>query len=273
MYPKLFQIGPFTIYGYGLMLATGFIVGSYILAKELHRRGFKAEIANTLTLICLIAGIVGSKMLFLLENWSAFIASPLSMAFNPAGLTYFGGFVLATATIYVYSKRQQLGFLLLGDAIAPSLILAYGIGRLGCHLAGDGDYGFPTTLPWGTDYSRGTVPPSYAFRSFPEIANQYPGGIVPNSTPLHPTPVYEFLIALLIFVLLWRLRKSFRPDGKLFMLYLVFAGLERFAIEFMRLNERTALGFTEAQLISFGMTIIGVFGWILLSRKNTTLSG
>ncbi|HOV98839.1 MAG TPA: prolipoprotein diacylglyceryl transferase [Bacteroidota bacterium] len=268
MCPRIVSIGPFTIYGFGLMLAIGFIVGSMLFAAEFKRRNLDPAYANTITLIALIAGIVGSKILYLIENWSEFIVDPIGMAFNPGGLTFYGGFILATVVIYFYVKSKKLHFLTVADAISPALILAYGIARIGCHLAGDGDYGFPTTLPWGTDYSHGTYPPSYAFRDFPEITSQFPNGIVPNTIPCHPTPVYEFIICSIMFIYLWKIRKKPAPTGKLFMLYLILAGSERFAIEFIRLNPRILFGMTEAQLISIVMILIGAVGIRVLSKQE-----
>jgi len=268
MCPRLFQIGPFTIYGYGLMLALGFIIASYVLTEEFKRRKLDANIASTITLIALFAGIAGCKILYLIENWNDFLLDPAGMTFNPGGLTYFGGFLLAMGCIALYLRKKHLGFLLAADAVAPALMLGYGIARIGCHLAGDGDYGFPTTLPWGTDYAKGTYPPSYAFRDFPEITKNFPGSIVPDHTPCHPTPVYEFLICTAMFFLLWKMRKTTSPYGKLFMIYLVLAGLERFMIEFLRLNPRILVGLSEAQLISLLLIGAGLIGWWKLSVKH-----
>jgi len=268
MCPRLLQIGPFTIYGYGLMLAIGFIIGSYLVTYEMKRRGLDPNLGNTVTLIALVAGVAGSKLLFLIENWGYFLDDPISMAFSPSGLTFYGGFLLATFSIYLYLRKRGIRFLLAADAIAPGLMLAYGIARIGCHLAGDGDYGFPTTLPWGTDYSKGTYPPSVAFKNIPEIANTFPDGIVPDHTLCHPTPMYEFLICGILFMVLWRLRAKLQPEGKLFMLYLIVAGLERFLIEFVRINPRSALGLSEAQLIALAIVLVGLLGWYFLSRNQ-----
>ncbi len=268
MCPRLLQIGPFTIYGYGLMLAIGFIVGSYLITYDMKRRGMGPNLGNTITLIALIAGVAGSKVLFLFENWSYFLDDPIGMAFSPSGLTFYGGFLLATLAIYIYLKKRGIHFLLAADAIAPGLLIAYGIARIGCHLAGDGDYGLPTTLPWGTDYSKGTYPPSIAFRNVPEIASEYPGGIVPDTTLCHPTPMYEFLACGILFFILWRLRTRLQPEGKLFMLYLIVAGLERFAIEFIRVNPRSSLGLSEAQFIALALVLSGLIGWYTLSRNQ-----
>lgn len=267
MYPELFKIGPFTVYSYGLMLGIAFIVASYILTKEFERRKLNPNLATEITLLAIIFGIIGSKLFHLFENWEAFLQDPIGMAFSPGGLTFYGGLILATLAIWIYARRKKIPFLVIADATSPSLILAYGIGRIGCHLAGDGDYGIPTSLPWGTDYSHGTVPPSVMFRGT-EIAKHYPNGIVPDNTPLHPTPIYEFLAAVIIFYILWRLRKKGWADGKLFMAYLVFAGIERFLVEIIRLNPRLLFGLTEAQLISVVMIVAGTVGFVYLTRRN-----
>ena len=267
MYPELFKIGPFTVYSYGLMLGIAFIVASYILTKEIERRKLNPNLATEITLLAIVFGIIGSKLFHLFENWDAFLQDPVGMAFSPGGLTFYGGLILATLAIWLYVRRKKIPFLVIADATSPSLILAYGIGRIGCHLAGDGDYGIPTNLPWGTDYSHGTVPPSVMFRGT-EIAKHYPNGIVPDNTPLHPTPIYEFLAAVIIFYILWRLRKKGWVDGKLFMAYLVFAGVERFLVEIIRLNPRILFNMTEAQLISIVMVVVGTLGFIYLTRRN-----
>ncbi len=267
MYPELFKIGPFTVYSYGLMLGIAFIVASYILTKEFERRKLNPNLATEITLLAIVFGIIGSKLFHLFENWNAFLQDPIGMAFSPGGLTFYGGLILATLAIWLYAKRKKIPFLVIADATSPSLILAYGIGRIGCHLAGDGDYGIPTSLPWGTDYSHGTVPPSVMFRGT-EIAKHYPNGIVPDNTPLHPTPMYEFLAAVIIFFILWKLRKKGWADGKLFMSYLVFAGVERFLVEIIRLNPRFMFSLTEAQLISIVMIVVGTVGFIYLTRRN-----
>jgi phosphatidylglycerol:prolipoprotein diacylglycerol transferase len=191
------------------------------------------------------------------------------MAFNPGGLTFFGGLIVAIFAVWIYARRKKIPFLVIADTAAPALALAYGIGRIGCHLAGDGDYGFPTDLPWGTNYENGTVPPSIAFQNF-DIANNYPGGVVPNDTPLHPTPIYEFIMGVIIFSVLWKLRKKVWIDGKLFALYLIFAGAARFSVEFIRLNPRLMFGLSEAQLISVFLIITGTGGFIYFT-KNTSL--
>ena len=267
MYPELFKIGPFTVYSYGLMLGIAFIVASYILTKEIERRKLNPNLATEVTLIAIIFGIIGAKLFHLFENWEAFTHSPLKMAFSPGGLTFHGGLLTVILAVWIYSKRKKIPFLTIADLAAPSLALAYGIGRIGCHLAGDGDYGIPTDLPWGTNYENGTVPPSSAFRGS-EIAQGFPGGVVPDNTPLHPTPIYEFLMMVVIFFILWKLRKKEWSDGKLFTIYLMLAGLERFSIEFIRLNPRLLFGLSEAQLIAIGLMTAGAAGYFYFTKKK-----
>jgi phosphatidylglycerol:prolipoprotein diacylglycerol transferase len=274
MYPELFQIGPFTVYSYGLMLGIAFITASWLLTKEIERKKLNPNIATEMTILAIIFGIVGAKIFHLLENFEAFLKDPVGMAFSPGGLTFFGGLIVAVIAVWIYARRKKIPFLYLADAAAPMLALAYGIGRIGCHLAGDGDYGIPTDLPWGTNYENGTVPPSVMFQGT-EIAESYPNGIVPNDTPLHPTPVYEFLICFVIFLILWKLRKKDQPGaqtgwihGKLFMFYLIFISIERFSVEFIRLNPKLLFSLSEAQIISAVLFLAGVIGLIYYSRNK-----
>jgi phosphatidylglycerol:prolipoprotein diacylglycerol transferase len=268
MYPRLFSIGPFTVYSYGLMLGIGFIVASYLLTKEFKRKGLDQNFAATITFLAMIFGIVGSKILYLIENWKYFIRSPFEMTFSPGGLTWYGGFVLATLAILIYSRKKKITFLKVCDAAAPSLILAYGIARIGCHLAGDGDYGMPTNLPWAAIYSNGTYPPSIAFQDFPEIVNKYGiNGVVPDTIPVHPAPLYEFIIGLILFFILWKLRTRLSTNGILFMVYLIFSGSARFAIEFIRINPRILWGFSEAQIISIIMMLLGFIGIGIIKKQ------
>jgi len=264
--PILFKVGPLNVYSFGLMMGIGFLVGNYILVKEFTRKRIPANFANELTFIAVVLGIAGSKILSLVEDWGSFMKDPLGMMLSPGGLTWYGGFVLAALAIWVDVKRKHQKFLRIADAFAPALILGYGIARIGCHLSGDGDYGIPTDLPWGVNYSRGIVPPSAAFGDFPLIARRFPGGFVPDNTLLHPTPIYEFVACTIIFLFLWRTRKTIEVDGRLFMVYLVLAGLERLLVEFIRLNPRLLLGLSEAQLVSLPLIVIGIVGFKYLGH-------
>jgi phosphatidylglycerol:prolipoprotein diacylglycerol transferase len=250
------------------MMGLGFLTASYILTKELRRKELDPNLGNSITLLALIFGIVGSKVLFLFENWSDFSRDP-SIAFSPGGLTWYGGLILATAVIFYYTRKKGLPFLKICDSAAPALMLGYGVARIGCHLAGDGDYGMPTDLPWATVYAKGTYPPSIAFRDFPDIVQKYGvNGVVPDTIPVHPAPIYEFIMAVLLFTILWKLRKREYSDGKLFMIYLLLSGAARFLVEFIRVNPRILMGLSEAQLIALIMIVIGIFGISAFSKKS-----
>ncbi|MGA2625051.1 MAG: prolipoprotein diacylglyceryl transferase [Bacteroidota bacterium] len=269
MYPRLFTIGPFTVYSFGLMLGIGFIVASALLTSELKRKGLEPALGSTITLIAVVFGVAGSKILYLIESWDYFVRAPFEMAFSAGGLTWYGGFILATAVIWLYVRTKGIPFLKICDAAAPGLMIGYGIARIGCHLAGDGDYGIPTSLPWGTVYSNGTYPPSAAFRDFPEIVQKYGvHGVVPDTIPVHPAPMYEFLMACGLFFVLWKLRTKNTPDGTLFVIYLILAGLARFLVEFIRLNPRIAFGLSEAQLISVFLVLVGIIGLRVLLHSR-----
>ncbi|MCX7878358.1 MAG: prolipoprotein diacylglyceryl transferase [Ignavibacteria bacterium] len=268
MIPKLFDIGPIPVYSYGLMLGISFIVASWILSKEFKRKGLDENYAVNITFIALIGGIVGSKLLYVIEEWNSIMSKPVGKIFStdglfsPAGLTWYGGFILATVLIYLYTRSKKISFMKVADAASPSLAIGYGIARIGCHLSGDGDYGLPVSefmswVPWGTDYSKGTLPPSVAFRDT-EIAEKF-GGVVPDNTLCHPTPVYEFIMGIIILAILWKVRKKFSREGKLFGLYLILSGLARFLVEFIRLNPKIAIGLSEAQLISVVLIILGIW--------------
>ena len=260
MIPILFEIGPIKIYSFGLMMGLAFIIANLLLVREFRRKGMPPEKAGTITLIALVAGVVGSKLFSVFENWDKFIADPTGELFSAAGLTFYGGLILATLSILLYVRKQKLGFLRVADAASPSLILAYGVGRIGCQLAGDGDYGIPTDVPWAMSYPNGTVS-TLAEKNGQLVAlweQIFPGKPVPTDIPVHPTPVYETLACLLIFALLWKLRKRPMAAGMLFSIYLMLAGLERLLVEFIRLNPEYGT-FSQAQWISLGMILLGGF--------------
>lgn len=276
MIPKLFQLGPIPVYSYGLMLGICFIVASWLLQREFKRKNLAENAAINITFIALVSGVVGSKLLYIIEEWKSFSSMSASMIFStdglfsPAGLTFYGGLILATVMVYFYARAKKIPFLRVGDAAAPSLAIGYGIARVGCHLSGDGDYGLPVSefmswVPWGTDYSNGTLPPSIAFRGS-DIAAKF-GGVVPDTALCHPTPMYEFIFGALIFWMLWRKRTEFKGDGKLFGLYLILSGASRLLVEFIRLNPKYLFGLSEAQLISVVLIGLGVF---LYYRTPTT---
>ena len=248
MYPILLRLGPITIYSYGLMMAIAFLAAGYLTGKELTRKGFDGELASSMVLWAAIGGLVGARLLAIVDDWSGFLADPLHSIFSGSGFVFYGGLIGGFIAVSWTIRRNNLPWLQAVDCIAPGLVLAQGIGRIGCQLAGDGDWGSETTLPWGMAYPNAIV-------GWP-----YPPGI-----RVHPAPLYEFLAYTLVFAILWSLRKRPHPDGTLFWLYLILAPIARFLIEFVRINPRIFLDLTEAQLVSLGLLAIG--SWKLLSAR------
>ena len=271
MYPR-FELGPLTIHTYGLMLAIGLAVGIGLLCFEFRRKGIDPAHGLWIAVIAIPSGVVGARLLFVVEEWARFVVDPVSVTFSSGGLSFYGGLLVAALAIYPYLRWNGIGLLTFGDAAAPGALLGRGIGRIGCHLSGDGDYGLPTALPWGTDYSKGVYPPSKAMARLPELTREFPGGVAPDDLPMHPTGVYEFLLCAFLFALLWRYRARLRPDGRVLVLYLIAMGGVRFGLEFLALASPLAFGLTEAQLISLGLMIIGAIGLRYLRAGPVSLS-
>lgn len=259
--PVLFSIGPLSFPSYGVMLTLAFLVGGVVLARELRRKGLDPALARRIVLLAVLFGLIGSKLLALVGQ-----GAPTFAAAWRDTMTFQGGLLAALVAIVAYLRVQGVSVVRVLDAGAPALMLAYGIGRLGCHLSGDGDYGLPTDLPWGARYDRGLVPPSQAFAGLPDVAARFPGGVVPDITLCHPTPVYEFLGAVLGWLVLRTMARRRPPDGQVFMLCLLLSGAARFAVEFLRLNSPVVIGLTEAQIIAAALAMAGVVG--LLSHRQ-----
>lgn len=250
MYPKLFQIGPVPVYSYGLMLGIAFLVGNWLFGKELKRKGYDENIGVVIVMLALIGGIVGAKLFYILEDWNFGTGQPLLTYFKPdilfssSGLTFFGGLVLSFLLIFTFCRIKKLPFLGILDMMAPATILGYGIARIGCQLAGDGDYGIviPPDSFWhflGMSYTNGTVP-------------------TPPGVLVHPTPIYETIASFFIFLYLWKNRTKYNIPGTLFYLYLILAGIERFLVEMIRVNPKVIANLSQAQLIAIFMLVVGI---------------
>src|SRR2546421_1684894 len=149
MYPILFKLGPIHIYSFGLMMAASVLTELNLFGIEVKRRGWNEKHVTWITMIALIGGVAGSKLFSILEDWNSLIAHPMRTIFSASGLTFYGGFIVATIGIGYYLKKHKLRFYQFADIIAPTVFLAYGIGRVCCQLAGDGGYGIPTKPPRG----------------------------------------------------------------------------------------------------------------------------
>jgi phosphatidylglycerol:prolipoprotein diacylglycerol transferase len=256
MYPILFQFGPITVYSFGAMMALAALSAGWIASLELKRRGYNSELASTLVFAAAIGGLIGARLLFIVEEWQGFLAAPLRYIFTGAGFTWYGGFIGGAAAGLWVARKNHLPVLTSLDIAAPALALAYGVGRIGCHVAGDGDWGAVTDLPWGVAYTNAIV--GWAD---PNTGIPYPPGV-----RVHPTPIYEFLEGVLVFAILWTLRKKTLAPGTLAWLYLILAGLSRFVVEFWRINPEVGFGLSEAQW--FSVVLIGLGFFLLVARRN-----
>ncbi|MFA5404456.1 MAG: prolipoprotein diacylglyceryl transferase family protein [Ignavibacteria bacterium] len=259
MYPKLFEIGPIPVYSYGLMLGIAFLIGSTLFSKELKRLRIEENVGIVITFIAIICGIVGSKIFYIIEEWNFGKGNSLGYyltadnLFSPAGLTFYGGVVLSIIVIYFYCRKKKVSIMLILDAMAPGAAIAYAIARIGCHLSGDGCYGANVN---GT------------FWEF--LGYSYSKGIVATKVGelVHPTPLYELAFGVIVFVILWGLRKKVKYFGQLFYIYLILTGIPRLLVEFIRLNPKVIFGLTQAQLISIAMILFGVIMLIINRNKE-----
>ena len=266
MWPVIFDFGTFNLFGreihiaiysYGFMLVVAFYTCFFLLQKEIRRIGKDVKLASDIVFIAAVGGIVGSKIYYLIENFGRVIDDPIGMIFSGSGLVFLGGLMGGTLGVTWVIQKQNLNWLKMSDIVAPLLILGYGIGRIGCFLVGD-DYGIPTHLPWGVSFVNGLPPTTYQSFQF-----NYPwislDGFGPGLLTVYPTQLMETVLAVFIFGYLWSRREKIGFEGQLFFTYLVFAGLERFFIEFIRTNIKYISVLTGSQIISIFMILIGVY--------------
>jgi phosphatidylglycerol---prolipoprotein diacylglyceryl transferase len=256
MIPILFHIGPIPVYSFGAFMALAAIASALVIQSELKRNGYNPEIASTIVFGAAVGGLAGARLLFIIESWHDFIRAPMSYLFTGAGFTWYGGFIGGTLAVSWIVSKNKIPWRRAADIVAPALAAGYGIGRIGCHMAGDGDWGVVTNVPWGVAYTNaiiGWVDPSTGI--------PYPPGV-----RVHPTPIYELIESAIIFVILWTLRKKNYAPGSMFWLYLVLAGSARALVEIWRINPAIALGMSEAQCFGVAVVIIGL--WQLLKAKS-----
>jgi phosphatidylglycerol---prolipoprotein diacylglyceryl transferase len=255
------HLGPLTIPTFGLMVATGLLIAAYVLQADFDRRreqfqksgswksgGEKGHHDEGFLIIGVagLAGLAGARLYHVLESPRELLADP-SLLVSRFGFAWFGGFLGGFVALIILARRFGIPALEFLDLCSPAAAAGYAIGRIGCLLSGDGDYGVPTTLPWGMSF---------------------PNGVVPTTERVHPTPIYEFLIWLAIAGVLWRvgknaLRRGSRSKGEIFASYLILTGIARFLIEIIRINPRSFYGLSNAQAASLVSVIVGA---ILLWR-------
>jgi phosphatidylglycerol:prolipoprotein diacylglycerol transferase len=244
MYPEI-DLGPLTLQSFGLMFALAFLGAGALVGKRLAEIGKPVDWAYEMMFAALAGGVVGSRLYFVVQNYDSVKGDLLGNLFSGSGLVWYGGALGGALAVLLWAwYRGFLGLALL-DLAAPALALGYAIGRCGCQLSGDGDYGKAWDGPW---------------------AMSYPDGTVPTDRTVHPTPIYETLAMGIGAWILWQLRDRLRP-GVLFAIYLMYAGAERFLVEFLRRNSEAALGLTAAQLESLAMMVAGVV-WIWAVKRR-----
>ena len=255
---------------FGLMVAAAMLAAYYVLRADLARRGIAGKqsgLAEAFIAIPCLTGIVGAKIYHVLQTPADLLSDPLGQVFSQFGFAWFGGLIAGVAGFVWVARRKKVPLLTALDAGSPAAALGYGIGRIGCLLSGDGDYGIPTSLPWGMSF---------------------PDGLVPTTQRVHPTPMYELLVACLFAWLLWRLgwrqvraetglakpaeKGESRPSrllpGQIFAAYLVLTGVARFLVEFIRINPRSFFGLTNAQVASLLSLVAGMILWIGKAKKT-----
>lgn len=243
MQPVLFSFLGLDIQTYGVSKAAAAVVAAILLGRAFRRHGLNKDDAHTLVLWATIWGFVGAKIYYLLENASTLTAHDL----GGMGFTWYGGLLGGTASALVVIRRRHLPAATVADAAMIPLSVAYAIGRIGCWLSGDGTYGKPTSLPWGTPVTH---------------------GVVPTDVAVHPTPLYEALGALVIAALLWSLAKRQPPPLAAVAGYLVLSGIARFGVEFLRINEPAMWGLTQPQLWSIASIAVGLALGVAVVRKT-----
>jgi phosphatidylglycerol:prolipoprotein diacylglycerol transferase len=244
VHPEFHLLG-ITIQAFGLAMGLGFVIAGLAAGRYLTELGRPVDWAYEMVFAALIGGLVGARLWWVAENWSQAKGDLLGSLFSGTGLVWYGGAIGGALCVLGWARWRGALDLRTLDVAAVPLAAGYAMGRVGCQLAGDGDYGKAWDGPW---------------------AMAYPHGTVPTTTPVHPTPVYETLAMGLVALWLWRHRHAWRP-GTLFAAYLVLAGVERFLVEFLRRNPVEWIGLTQPQLLSVAM-IAGGGAWLYALRRH-----
>jgi phosphatidylglycerol:prolipoprotein diacylglycerol transferase len=240
------HLGPLTLQSFGIMFALGFVAAGLVIGRRLRELGRPVDWAYEMVFAALIGGLVGARLYFIADNWDEASNDLIGNLFSGTGLVWYGGAIGGAIGVIAWAWWRGILGLGLLDLAAPALALGYAIGRVGCQISGDGDYGIASGLPW---------------------AMSYPDGTVPTDQQVHPTPIYESLTMGLVAWLLWTWRDRFRP-GILFATYLLLAGTERFLVEFIRRNDEVLAGLTAPQLQSLALMAGGGLWLLLASRRG-----
>ncbi len=245
------HIGPYAQSTFGLLLALAAVCASWLLHRNFRRFRVDADAIGIIA-VATIAGVLGAKLWHVLQDPATLAAHP-AVLLDRAGLAWFGGLVGGIGALLWQARGARLRPLTMLDLCAPSAVLGYGVGRIGCLTSGDGDYGTPSSLPW---------------------AMSFPHGLDPVYVPVHPTPLYEFLVAVAVALWLWR--RSAPAVGRLLhpglitAEYLVLSGLARFLVEFIRINPPIYFGLSNAQVASLGSVLVGV-ALLVYARRSASV--
>ena len=245
MQPEI-DLGPLTLQTFGICFALGFLASGVVLSRRFRELGHSPDLAYEMVFAALVGGLVGSRLYYVFDNWDEASDDVLGSLFSGSGLVWYGGAIGGALGVGLWAWRRFAADRVLLDIAAVPLALGYAIGRVGCQVSGDGDYGKPWDGPW---------------------AMAYPEGTVATDVPVHPTPIYETLVMGLAAWALWRGRDALRP-GMLFACYLVLAGTERFLVEFLRRNDPSVAGLTVAQVESLVLAIAGLTWLFVASRRD-----
>jgi phosphatidylglycerol---prolipoprotein diacylglyceryl transferase len=248
--PEIHVLG-LSLKTFGLCFAFGFIAAGAILQRRLRELGQPSDTGYEITLGALVGGLVGARGYYLIQHWSTVRHDLVGSIFSGSGLVWYGGLIGGAIGVIIAARRRNFLSLSMLDACCLPLAFGYGIGRIGCQVSGDGDYGTASHLPWAMGYPHGTVP-------------------TPAGVTVHPTPIYETIAMGLITFALWQLRDRLRP-GLIFALYLLLAGAERLLVEFIRRNDAVWAGLTAPQLESLGLMLAGAVWLTLAARRGSLL--
>ena len=267
MIPVLFHLGPLTVYSFGLMMALGFLAADYVIRLECVRRGYDPEYSSSIVIAAAVMGLVGSRLYAILDDLPTYLADPKTMIFSGSGFVFYGGMIGGLLGAYMVSRWYRIGFAATIDMCAPALAIGQAIGRMGCQLAGDGDWGLVSNVPWAMAYPRAIV--GWNSQTVLKLDDHYQlvSGFFPG-VRVHPAPVYETILYLGVFTILWSMRKTSYPPGRIMYWYLLLGGAARFIVEFWRINPRVFYMFSEAQLIAVAMMIVGSVALILTNGKK-----
>ena len=243
--------------------------------KEIEKTVHPYQLVGNMTMIAAVSGIIGAKVFHNLENMGAFLADPIGQIMAFSGLTFYGGLIAGAVSVIWYARRYKINTLHLIDAAAPGLMLAYGVGRIGCQLSGDGDWGIDNLAPkpeWMTflpDWMWSFTFPHNVINAGIPIEGCTGSFCYELANPVWPTAFYEVIMGLVIFSFLWVIRKQIRIPGILFCIYLALNGVERFFIEKIRINTEYDIlgGITQAEIISSCLVLIGLIGSVFLFRN------